>query len=158
MTGATRAEAAADELPQLVHELALDADLAREAALVPRGRLGQPLRILDQLDEPSPWTRRPNVTWWSSTASPKRCSRGTTTGRTPFASAARIEPTPACMTTRLARVDVLGHLLEAEELDAGRARRPDRRGPVLDDELVRGSERLDGAQRAGRSGPRSSRR
>ena len=52
---------------------------------------------------PSSPRRRPSGTWWSSTASPKRASRGTTTGRLPFASEESIEPTPAWVITMRAR-------------------------------------------------------
>jgi hypothetical protein len=52
---------------------------------------------------PASARRRANGSWWSSTASPCACSRGTTTGRLPSATTVITEPTPAWETTTRAR-------------------------------------------------------
>ena len=76
--------------------------------------------------------------WWSSTASPWRASRGTTTGRLPFASDESMEPTPACVTTTRAPRIGRHELVEGQVVDAGRARRAHGRRPMLDEQLLIG--------------------
>ena len=78
-------------------------------------------------------------------------SRGTTTGRLPFRSAAMIEPTPACSDHDPGAPDVGGELVEREVVDARRAARGAPARAVLDDELLRAAERRRAPAAGGRT-------
>ena len=87
---------------------------------------------------PSSASARVSSTWWSSTCSPKRLCRGTTSGVRPSLRQVRMLPTPAWVTTASAVRMCSDQLDERKKLDRVRRMKRGGRVPVLHDQAPPG--------------------